>query len=173
MTKPTWTLDAKNRLGYYGEDVTVTFERVAGAWTATAKSNDGEVPMFKEALETEALGLWEEQIEEALGYLRFVGTTMYGESWVVPLANDMKMNPSKIQAWLDQDEPLVMNDSYWILMQTTMQDRKDKIHAAVMRVRTAYFEGKRKVGEPHARRVAPSLLWTEMQQAKPGDVFFP
>ncbi len=63
MTKPTWTLDAKNKLGYYGEEVNVEFQRVDGAWTATAKGNDGEKPMFKEALETEALGLWEEQIE--------------------------------------------------------------------------------------------------------------
>jgi hypothetical protein len=172
MTKPTWTLDAKNRLGYYGDDVTVEFQRVDGAWIGTAKGNDGEEPMFKEALETEALGLWEEQIEVALGYLRFIGTTIYGENWIVPLASDTKMNPSKIKAWLTQDEPLAMNDAHWILMLTAMEIRKDKIYAATLKIRTAYFEGRRKVGDPYERRVKPGLSWSEMQQLKPGDMLF-
>lgn len=172
MTKPTWTLDAKNRLGYYGEDVTVMFQRVDGAWTAMAKGKDGEEPMFKEALEEEALGLWEEQIEEALGFLRYAGTSMYGENWITQLASDIKLDPTRIHAWLTQEEPLLMNDAQWIMILTAMNIRRDNLYAAILKTRTAYFEGKSKVGEPYSRRVPPSLSLSQIQQLKPGDMLF-
>ncbi len=73
---------------------------------------------------------------------------------------------------LTQDEPLVMNDANWIMILTAMEIRKDKIYAAILKTRTAYFEGKSKVGDPYEGRVAPGLAWSEMQQLKPGDMLF-
>lgn len=172
MTNPTWTLDAKNKLGYYGDDVTVIIQRVDGAWTAMAKGKDGEEPMFKETLEEEALGLWEEQIEQALGFLRYAGTTMYGENWIAQLASDIKLDPSRIHAWLTQEDPLLMNDAQWIMILTAMNIRRDNLYAAILKTRTAYFEGKSKVGEPYSKRIPPSLSFAELQQLKPGDMLF-
>lgn len=172
MTKQTWTLDAKNKLGYYGDDVTVIFQRVDGAWTAMAKGKDGEEPMLKEELEEEALGLWEEQIEEALGFLRYAGTSMYGENWITQLASDIKLDPTRIHAWLTQEDALLMNDAQWIMILTAMNVRRDNLFAAILKTRTAYFAGKSKVGEPYSRRVPPSLSRSEMQDLKPGDMLF-
>jgi hypothetical protein len=78
----------------------------------------------------------------------------------------MGMSPSQIHAWLNQDEPLVMNDAHWVLVQFSMQSRKDKINAAFIKVRTAYFEGMRKVGDPFKGSVEAGVPWSEIPTMK-------
>jgi hypothetical protein len=165
MTKQTWTIDSKLRLAYYGDGVTVEFHRAGGEWTAKLQSrfDDRSDPesLDDETLKAEALGLWQEQIETALGFLRFAGATMHGADWIVPLAKDMGISTTKIQAWLNQDEPLAMNSAQWPMVLRAMVDQQDKISDAIEKVRTAFCAAKLKAGKPWEKRLESGKPFTK------------
>lgn len=150
MIKSAWTIDAKNRMAYFGLGVTVGFLRVDGEWTAKLQSrvddHSGLQQIDQKALEDEALGLWQEEIDTAIGYLTFAGTSLYGENWIEPLAQDMHVESTKIHDWINQNVPLTMADSYWPMVLGAMVGREEKIIAAIVKVRSAFVDAREKSG---------------------------
>jgi hypothetical protein len=171
MTKPTWIIDSKLRMAYYGDGVTVEFHRADGEWTAKLQSrfddHSGPASLDDETLKAEALGLWQEQIDTALGFLRFAGTTMHGEDWIAPLAKDMGISPTKIQGWLNQDEPLAMNSAQWPMVLRAMVDQQEKIGDAIEKVRSAFYAAKVKAGKPWVKRLESGDPWSGKPFTKP------
>ena len=171
MAKPSWIIDSKLRLAYYGDGVTIEFQKFDGQWRATLQSrfDDPASPDYldNETLEAQALDLWQEQMEIAVGFLRYAGTTLYGENWIVPMALATKLGVTTIQAWLEMKEPLTMNDAHWPLILMAMITQKEKIEAGVVEVRNAFIEAKSRVGEPWSKRMEPGVPLSKLPIIEP------
>jgi hypothetical protein len=171
MTKPTWIIDSKLRLAYYGDGVTIEFHNFDGQWKATLQSrfDDPAGPDYldDETLEAQALDLWQEQMETGVGFLRFAGTTLYGENWIAPMALATKIEVATIQAWLEMKEPLAMNDARWPLILMAMLTAKEKIEAGMVKVGDAFIEAKSRVGEPWSKRMEPGIPMSQLPLIEP------
>ena len=115
MTKTVLTIDTQAREIRTKDGVTVEFLRIDGEWVGELQ-NYHEVPpdgMEAERFLWETARLWNEQIYRAVGFLTLAGTTLYGSTWIKPMALEMGLRASEIQHWVDREVPIIMSDDIW------------------------------------------------------------